>query len=68
MKQRQILACSSVKSVCEHVHIQSIHANPPELFERLLTSFYKQKTFTIRMNDEILQKFNFYIIGVIQIF
>ena len=48
--------------------LHSIDANPPEFFGRLVTSHYKQKTFTLRIGYQIIQKLNFYISGVILIF
>ena len=44
--------------------MSSIRANSPEFFGRHLTSIYKQKTFNFRIDDEILQKLNFYGDGV----
>ena len=44
-----------------------IHANPPEFYEKHVTSIYKQKELTLRIADQIIQKLNFYIIGGIVI-
>ena len=41
-----------------------IRANPPGFSGRLLTTIYKQKTFTLRIDDQIIQKLNFNFSGV----
>ena len=45
----------------------TISENPNEFFERLSVTIHKQKEFILKIGDQIIQKFNFYIIGVILI-
>ena len=44
-----------------------IRTNPAGFSRRLLTTVYKQKTFTLRIGDQIIQKLIFNISGVILI-
>ena len=44
-----------------------IRANTPGFSGRLLTTIHKQKKFTLRIGDQITEKFNFNISGVILI-
>ena len=45
----------------------TLRANPSGFSGRLLTSIYKQKIFTLKIDHEIIQKLNFYISSVILI-
>ena len=40
------------------------HVNTPGFSGRLLTTIYKQETFTLRIGDQLIQKMNFNISGV----
>ena len=45
-------------------YINYIRANPPEFSGRFSTTIYKQKTFTLRIDDQILQKLDINVSSV----
>ena len=59
----QYNSCLNMLILC----VINIRANPPEFFERLLTTIYRQKKITLRIDDKITQKLKSYISGVILI-